>query len=209
MRGGFATVPGMPLPGLSSLTSLLQTQVDALTALPGVLSSLANATASFAESVARLPTLLEDSAALLGRADRLMARVEGTLTKIEPGTDRLAAAVDSGLLEKTTALVDGVDPAMLERLPALLEQSALLVGGVDVAMLGRMPALLDAVEGGTLPGLSQMPEMSRDIRAMRDLMAQLFALMDDVQTRLSGLPGAGLLKRRGEDKDDKPAEVKS
>lgn len=38
-------------------------------------------------------------------------------------------------------------------------------------------------------------------------MGQLFALMDDVQTRFSGLPGAGLLKRRGEDKDDKPVEV--
>ncbi|MDQ6649472.1 MAG: hypothetical protein M3Z02_05075 [Actinomycetota bacterium] len=199
----------MPLPGLNSLTSLLQSQVDALTALPGVLSSLASSTASFAESVGRLPTLLEDGTALLARADRLMERLEGTLTKLEPGTDRLADAIDSGLLEKTTAILDGVDPAMLQRLPALLEQSSLLVGGVDVAMLKRMPALLDAAERGTLPGLSQMPEMSRDIRSMRELMGQLFALMEDVQTRFSGLPGAGLLKRRGEDKDDKPAEVKT
>jgi len=197
----------MSLPGLSTLTAVLQSQVEALTALPGLLSSLASSTASFAESVGRLPTLLEDGTALLARADRLMERLEGTLTKLEPGTDRLADAIDSGLLEKTTALLDGVDPATLQRLPALLEQSSVLVGGVDVAMLERMPALLDAAERGTLPGLSKLPEMSQDIRTMRDLMGQLFALMDDVQTRFSGLPGAGLLKRRGEDKDDKPAEV--
>lgn len=96
---------------------------------------------------------------------------------------------------------------MLQRLPALLEQSSVLVGGLDVAMLKRMPALLEAAERGTLPGQSQLPGMSQDIRTMRDLMGQLFALMDDVQTRFSGLPGAGLLKRRGEDKDDKPVEV--
>lgn len=66
----------MSLPGLSTLAAVLQSQVEALTALPGLLSSVASSTASFAESVGRLPTLLEDGTALLARADRLMERLE-------------------------------------------------------------------------------------------------------------------------------------
>jgi hypothetical protein len=61
-----------------------------------------------------------------------------------------------------------------------------------VALVDRVPVLLDSVDSDVLPLLRKLDAMAPDLHEM-------LTTVQDLQRAMSGLPGIGFLKRRGDD----------
>ena len=68
-----------------------------------------------------------------------------------------------------------------------------------VRAMDRLPQLVDALETGVLPMLGTLDRVGPDVHDILESVSEL-------ATALQGLPGVGLLQRRGERKADEEEE---
>jgi hypothetical protein len=148
----------------------------------------------------RVPRLVDQAGALLDderlsrvgtRLDRMLSdenldRTEGLL-----GSGQPAAAL--GLLTRLDReLTDDAARALgtlLERLPALLSEERV---AALAALTDQVPRLLGGLESGSLPRTADLGRVPTDLHAMLELI-------DDLHQVVSGLPGAGRARDRGDD----------
>ena len=72
-------------------------------------------------------------------------------------------------------------------------------------LLADLPDLLRRLDEDVLPTLRQLRTTPADVRALRSTVADIEPLVGDVEAELAGLPGSGLLRRRGRKADaDEP-----
>jgi hypothetical protein len=50
----------------------------------------------------------------------------------------------------------------------------------------------------TIPGLVRLPDTESEVRRLRERLDRMYRVVEDVQGRFGGLPGAGLWMRRGQ-----------
>jgi hypothetical protein len=176
-----------------------------------------------AAAMTRLEALLDRAEAALDQTDTILARADLTVTHAEQISTDATDAVSrvAGTLEVTAITardagraVDGAS-GLITRLDVLLTTwekplrhlapaaerfaASLSTAEVDAAisLVDRMPVVLDHLEGDVLPMLRQLDRVGPDVH-------ELLEVVEDLRRVVTGLPGVGLLRRRGE---DEPPEI--
>ena len=136
------------------------------------------------DTLARADRTLHDASALRARADRVLGEAEGLVRR---GDALLAPAEELGAkaLPIAARIVDSVEPDEVEAV---------------VRTIDRLPVLVTLLEENVLPVVARLDEVGPDVRAILDAVT-------DLSHGLRGLPGMGLLQRRGERKDEGPSDA--
>ena len=160
--------------------------VDAADALVGDVDAL----------VRRVGLVVQLVEALEGTAQRLVDDAVELAGRARPAVEQ-AADLGAQLVDPAAALVPVVRaqaPAVAGMLPDLVR----VLGD----LLQDLPELLRRIDQDVLPTLRSLRSTPGDVRALRDTVADIEPLVGDVEAELAGLPGSGLLRRRGRKADD-------
>ncbi len=187
-----------PAVGLSagSIRDVLRQQVDAWVSMP----------VSAARLLAALADAAETSVGLLRQLDERAEATNRVLHSFEDPLVRLAEAVDASLVDSTVEAL-GRLPAVLARASALTDRADGLLTGLEAPVralgpltqaldVGRLGGLMERLEE-TIPGLVRLPDTESEVRRLRERLDRMYRVVDEVQGRFGGIPGAGLLMRRG------------
>jgi hypothetical protein len=193
--------------GPSAVLSAARATVGGILALPARVIDLVDRAEV---AVARIEVLIDSAAATAARAAEVaeaagivaieadrVARVSGVVA-----TDARGVVAGAGEVEQEiSALVRAYEPALVTLQPTLIRLAEstdprevdALVGLVD-----RLPPLLESMDSDVMPLLGKLNDMAPDLHA-------LLESVNELRATIAGLPGMGLLRRRGEDKLDDEA----
>ena len=148
---------------------------------------------------------------LLDRAEKTADRVDQVVTRADEATERARAVLGTAELvtrdasrtvDGATGVLDRVDSSLvawepsLRRLAPSLERFAAALSPTEVtaaiSLVDRLPLVLDHLENDVLPMLRTLERVGPDVH-------ELLEVADDLRRVITGLPGIGLLRRRGED----------
>src|SRR3954452_3528658 len=166
------------LPGIdsvfNSVVGVLQAQTEALSTLPGTVTSLTQAVRGLAETVTRMNTML-------ARIDGIVTELEEPLKALGPGMTRMAAILDSPGVDEIPATLQQVQADILpvlrtladthervafiagstERLMTFVDETSRTLAGLPgAALLGRRkasPKVIVPPEGTTGPSEALPP----------------------------------------------------
>ena len=152
----------------------------------------------------RLEALLDRAEKTADRMDQVVARADETTQRAHAvlGTAELVTRDASRTVDGAAGVLDRVDTSLvawepsLRRLAPSLERFADALSPAEVtaaiALVDRMPLVLDHLENDVLPMLRTLERVGPDVH-------ELLEVADDLRRVITGLPGIGLLRRRGED----------
>jgi hypothetical protein len=201
VRVGVTATALLGVPG--RVLVLMDRAEAAVTRLEQLLESV-RATADRAGEVAdRAGDVADRAGEVADRAGEVADRAEDVVGDVDR-VSRLAgviAADSRGVVagaseaqEAVATLVQAYEPTLATLHPTLTllaetmdpREVSALVGLVD-----RLPPLLDSVDEDVLPLLRRLNEMAPDLHS-------LLGSVDDLRRTVAGLPGIGLLRRRGD-----------
>ncbi len=157
-----------------------------------------------AEALTRVEALLDRAEKVADRADQVVARADAATERAHAvlGTAELVTRDASRAVDGATGALDRVDASLvawepsLRRLAPSLERFAEALSPAEVTaaitLVDRMPLVLDHLENDVLPMLRTLERVGPDVH-------ELLEVADDLRRVITGLPGIGLLRRRGED----------
>lgn len=151
---------------------------------------------------------------LVPRAGELITRIGGLLDRVDPLVDRIEAAVDriemvttkadrvvagaTGVVEASDHLLGDVKPLARALMPAAKRfADSVETREVDAAisLLDRLPTVLTHLDEDVLPLLQQLDRVGPDVH-------EILETVNDLREILTGLPGVGLLMKRGDRRDE-------
>lgn len=137
------------LPGPGDLIGVLQTQAEALAALPATLAALNRSVRGLADTVGQARETVATVQRLATRMDGLLDELEEPVRALAPGLTRLAAVLDDPAV---ATLPETLLQAQADVLPVLrgLRDTQVKVAGIATTT-DRLVSLVDA--GGRLAGL--------------------------------------------------------
>jgi hypothetical protein len=180
----------LPLPGPASLIGGAAAAADTVQTALGLLPRAADA-------MTRVEALLDRVEAVVDRADRTTHRSAALLDTAELVTRDASRTVDGakGVLDRADLGLQAWEPSLRRLAPSLDRfADALHPDEVTAAitLVDRMPLLLDHVENDVLPMLKNLDRVGPDLH-------EVLEIVEDLRRVITGLPGIGLLRRRGED----------
>jgi ABC-type transporter Mla subunit MlaD len=125
------------LPGIDGAFAVLQTQTDALAALPGAVASLTSAVRALGDTVQSARDTLAAVQRLAVRMDGLVEELEEPLRALAPGLQRLAVALDDPVVEELPDTLRKVQADVLPVLRTLAdthERVAFIAGSTERIM---------------------------------------------------------------------------
>lgn len=152
-----------------------------------------DAVRSGSATAAAAADLLEQTARTARNAETLVATSGTVLTK----ADRAVAGA-TGVLDRVDHLVSELEPLARRLLPSaqrFAEQLHPKEVDAAIALVDQLPRVLEHVEGDVLPMLQQLQRVGPDVH-------QILEVVQDLREAVTGLPGIGLLMRRGERRDE-------
>jgi hypothetical protein len=192
------------LPGPADVLSTAVRVRDTATALLGVPGRVVRLMDRAEAAVTRLEALLEAVAATATRAEEVAGRADTVVGDVDR-VSRLAgviAADTRGVVagasesqEAVATLVRAYEPALATLQPTLTRLADTMdPREVDalVGLVDRLPPLLDSMDADVLPLLRRLNDMAPDLHS-------LLGAVDDLRRTVAGLPGVGLLRRRGDE----------
>jgi hypothetical protein len=187
----------IPLPGP---TAVLGGAAAAAEALENALGLVPRA----AEAMTRVEALLDRLDKVSDRVDQVVTRADEAAERAHAvlGTAELVTRDASRTVDGATGVLDRVDASLVAWEPSLrklapsLERFAEALSPDEVTatitLVDRMPLVLDHLENDVLPMLRTLERVGPDVH-------ELLEVADDLRRVITGLPGIGLLRRRGED----------
>ena len=185
------------LPGPSVVLGGAVSAADALETALGLLPRAA-------EAMTRLEALLDRAEKVADRTDQVVTRADETTKRAHAvlGTAELVTRDASRTVDGATGVLDRVDTSLVAWEPSLrklapsLERFAEALSPAEVTaaitLVDRMPLVLDHLENDVLPMLRTLERVGPDVH-------ELLEVAEDLRRVITGLPGIGLLRRRGED----------
>lgn len=176
-----------PLPGLGDVVGAVGGALGEVAALPTRVETLLERFEAIAD---RADAALDEAETMLARTGKVLAGGDAVQKKARHTVDGA-----KGMLDRTDALLLGVDGPVQKLLPALRRLADTLSPGeveAAVALIDRLPTLLERVDTDLLPMLRQLEQVGPDVH-------DILAIVDDLRQVLTGLPGVGLLRKRGDD----------
>lgn len=176
-----------PLPGLG----------DVVGAVGGALGEVAGLPMRVESLLARFEAIADRADAALDEAEAMLAHTGKVLDGADSVQKKARHTIDGakGMLDRTDALLLGVDAPAQKLLPALNRLADTLSPAeveAAVALIDRLPTLLEHVDTDLLPMLRQLEQVGPDVHGILEIV-------DDLRRVLTGLPGVGLLRNRGDE----------
>ncbi len=204
----------LTIPSRVSPTALLGGAVAAADAVESAIALVPRAAAALTRMEAlldRTESLVARSEAVATSADQVTKRAAQVVTRAEKVTARTQAVLDvaeivtrdssrtvdgaSGILNRVDAMLSTWEPVLRGVAPSATRfAESVSPQEVDaaVALVDRLPLLLAHLEDDVLPVLKTLDRVGPDIH-------ELLATAEDLRRVLTGLPGIGFLRKRGDD----------
>jgi hypothetical protein len=163
------------------------------------------------EAMNRVEALLDRAEAMVERTEKVVAsaddaaaRTHRTLDTVEIVTRQAGRHSDAaaGMIERVDASLNAWEPTLRRLAPSADKFAAALeTHEVDaaIALVDRLPLVLDHMENDVLPMLKTLDRVGPDLH-------EVLEVVEDLRRVITGLPGVGLLRRRG---DDEPPAVEA
>jgi hypothetical protein len=187
----------LPLPGP---TAVIGSAVAAAEAVETAIGLVPRAV----EAMARVEALLDRAEAVVARTEKVVAsadeaasRTHATLDTAEIVTREAGRHSDAaaGMIDRVDASLQAWEPTLRRLAPSADRfATALETHEVDaaIALVDRLPLVLDHMENDVLPMLRTLDRVGPDLH-------EVLEVVEDLRRVVTGLPGIGLLRRRGED----------
>jgi hypothetical protein len=140
--------------------------------------------------VGQVENVRVEATRVVGEIDTVQQRAARLVEAIEP---LVASTIDPALVRSTVKILDDLQP--------LLRSFTLLAPDVvDNAMqlVRRVLPMVEKLDPIMEPLLVELVASLPEIREILAVVTRLEPVMTDVETRIAGLPGAGLMRKRGE-----------
>ena len=187
----------LPLPGPATVIGGAVAAADAVETALGLVPRAADAMSRVETLLDRLEKVADRVDGVVDRADEATTRAAAVLGTAELTTRDASRTVDGakGVLDRADRSLQAWEPS-LRRLAPSLDRFAEAVHPDEVtAVIGlvdRMPQLLDHVENDVLPVLKNLDRVGPDLH-------EVLEIVEDLRRVITGLPGIGLLRKRGEE----------
>ena len=187
----------LPLPGPATVIGGAVAAADAVETALGLVPRAAGA-------LSRVEALLDRLEGVADRADQLVTRVDATTERAAAvvGTAELVTRDASRTVDGAKGVLDRADRSLQAWEPALRRLAPSLDRFADalhpdevtaaIGLVDRMPQLLDHVENDVLPVLKNLDRVGPDLH-------EVLEIVEDLRRVITGLPGIGLLRKRGEE----------
>lgn len=190
----------LPLPGPAAVIGGAAAAAEAVETAIGLVPRAAAAMTRIEALLDQVEALVERSGTVVDTAAETTARARVTLDAADVVTRDAGRRVEatSGVLDRMDSSLGEWEPTLRRLAPqARRFAEALSDQEVDsaIALVDRMPVVLEHVETGVLPVMAQLDRVGPDVH-------ELLEVVEDLRRVISGLPGIGLLRRRGEDESD-------
>jgi ABC-type transporter Mla subunit MlaD len=187
----------LPIPGPSAVLGGAAAAADAIETALGLVPRAAAAMDRVEALLDRVDGVVDRAEQVVTRADETTARTHAILSTAEIVTRDAGRAVDGA-----TGVLDRVDRTLTTweaPLRTLAPAAQRFADGLDeaevtaaITLVDRMPTLLDHVENDVLPMLQNLDRVGPDLH-------EVLEVVQDLRRVVTGLPGIGLLRRRGEE----------
>ena len=180
----------LPLPGPAAV-------IGGAAAAAGTVQTALGLLPRAADAMTRVEAMLDRVEVVVDRADQATERSAALLGTAELVTRAAGRTVDGakGVLDRTDIALLAWEPSMRKLAPSMERFAEALHPDEVTAAIGlidRMPQLLDHVENDVLPALQSLDRVGPDLH-------EVLEIVEDLRRVITGLPGIGLLRRRGED----------
>ena len=203
----------LPLPGPATVIGGAVAAADAIETAVGLVPRAADAMSRVEALLDRLEGVADRVDQLVTRADATTERAVAVVGTAELVTRDASRTVDGaqGVLDRADRSLQAWEPSLRRLAPSLDRFADALHPDEVTAAIGlvdRMPMLLDHVENDVLPVLKNLDRVGPDLH-------EVLEIVEDLRRVITGLPGIGLLRKRGEEEpppvegsvhgDDSPA----
>jgi hypothetical protein len=172
---------------------ILMIRVEALLTAVEITVRQTDETISAARTVVgQVENVRVEATRVVGEIDTVQQRAARLVETIEPLV-AVASTIDPALVRSTVKILDDLQP--------LLRSFTLLAPDVvDNAMqlVRRVLPMVEKLDPIMEPLLVELVASLPEIREILAVVTRLEPVMTDVETRIAGLPGAGLMRKRGE-----------
>lgn len=187
----------LPLPGPTAVLGSAAALGEAVDTALGLLPRAAAAMTRVEALLDRVEAVVERSERVVATADQAAVRTHATLDRVEVVTTQAARHSDAaaGVLDRVDASLLSWEPTLRRLSPAAEKfAKALETSEVDaaIALVDRLPTVLEHLENDVLPILSTLDRVGPDLH-------EVLEVVEDLRRVITGLPGIGLLRKRGED----------
>jgi hypothetical protein len=187
----------IPLPGPTAVLGGAAAAAEALETALGLVPRAAEAMTRVEALLDRLDNVSDRVDQVVTRADEAAERAHAVLGTAELVTRDASRTVDgaTGVLDRVDASLVAWEPSLRKLAPSLERFAEALSPDevtATITLVDRMPLVLDHLENDVLPMLRTLERVGPDVH-------ELLEVADDLRRVITGLPGIGLLRRRGED----------
>ena len=195
----------MRIPGQAAVTTVIggaAAAADAVETALGLVPRAADAITRIEALLDRVDAVVERTEKVVDAADQATVRVHATLDTAEIVTREAGRHSDAaaGVLDRVDTSLRAWEPA-LRRLAPQAQRFATSLDAHEVdaaiALVDRLPIVLEHMETDVLPILRTLDRVGPDLH-------EVLEVVEDLRRVITGLPGVGLLRRRG---DDEPPPV--
>ena len=187
----------LPIPGPAAVLGGAAAAADAVETALGLVPRAAEAMERVEELLDRAEGLATRADQVVTRADEATARTHAILDTAEIVTRDAGRTVDgaTGVLDRVDHSLVSWEPTLRKLAPAAKR----FADGLDeaevtaaISLVDRMPVVLDHLENDVLPMLQTLDRVGPDLH-------EVLEVVQDLRRVVTGLPGIGLLRRRGEE----------
>jgi hypothetical protein len=139
--------------------------------------------------------LVQEQAAALVALPQAAATLNRTLVTFAQTVSRLDTLVQR---------LDRLTEPLEEPLNALAPRLEMLVPLLDENVLGIVPELFETLRKDAVPALQRIDQTQQQVQVIAESVERIMGGLDETLTRLSGLPGMGLIQRRRNATDTAP-----
>jgi hypothetical protein len=194
----------IPLPGPAAVFGGAVAAADALETALGLVPRAADAMTRLEALLDRAEKVAEQAEKVADRADQVVTRADEATERAHAvlGTAELVTRDASRAVDGAKGVLDRVDTSLvaweppLRRLAPSLERFADALSPAEVTaaigVVDRLPLVLEHLENDVLPMLRTLDRVGPDIH-------ELLAVVEDLRQVVTGLPGIGFLRKRGDD----------
>ena len=187
----------LPLPGPAAVLGGAVAAADAVETALGLVPRAAAAMDRIEDLLDRVDRVVDRADQVVSRADEATRRTHAVLDTAEIVTRDAGRSVDgaTGVLDRVDASLTSWEPSLRRLAPAALRFAERLDPAevtAAISLVDRMPLLLDHVENDVLPMLQNLDRVGPDLH-------EVLEVVQDLRRVVTGLPGIGLLRRRGEE----------
>jgi len=185
-----ATVPVRVI-GLLGQTELLVSRVTMIAdEAEGLIQRVAAAVDEVGMTVAEARTIAAAAAGVVGQATEVSTRAAAVVEQAE------AAAVETG------RMLDAYSPTLMKGAPLaqrFVDELSPEEVTAAIRMIDQLPALRAHLVDDVMPLLGKLDQVGPDLH-------KLLEVTEDLRLAIAGIPGLKLLRRRGEDREDRVEE---